>query len=151
MLETQLKVKKELQGATEQGKLLQLDGKLYSPYKGRYARAYRLSEMLEELKEIELVETFVDDATNDQWLMTERNDYCFAFMSVGIPLNPTRRKNFDIDVPCTRRIEAKSIVITIPSAPEVLHLISICAEQISFCLDGVLTTYTSVNDVWVMK
>lgn len=151
MLETQLKVKKELQGATEQGKLLELDGKLYSPYRGRYAKAYRPSEMLEELKEIELVETFVDDDTDEQWLMTERNDYCIAVMTAGIPLSQADRKKFDIDAPCMKRIEVKGSVITIPSAPDVLHLISICAAQITICFDGTLTSYINENDIWVLK
>ena len=151
MLERQLKVKKELEGATEQGKLLQLDGKLYSPYKGRYARAYRQLEMLEELKEIVLVETYVDGCDNDQWLSQERNDYCIAVMTVGKPLSQADRKKFDIDVPCTKFIEAKNWSINIPSAPDVLHLISICAEQITICLNGVLTSYTNENNIWVAK
>ena len=151
MLERKLKTTKELRGATEQGNLLELDGKLYSPYKGRYARAYRPSEMLEELKEIELVETYVDGRNNDQWLSQERNDYCIAVMTAGIPLSQADRKKFDIDAPCAKRIEAKGSVITIPSAPDVLHLIAICAEQITICFDGTLTSYINENDIWVAK
>lgn len=150
MFETALKVQSELKGAIEHGKFLELDGKLYSPYKGRYARAYRPSEMHEELRELELVESFAA-GEDDEWLNYTRGDYCRAVLTVGKPLSQIGRKKFEFDVPVTRRIEAGNSIITIPSSPDTLHLISHCAVSIELFIDGVMTTYANEDDVWVMR
>lgn len=152
MFDITLKVQSELKGAIEKGKLLELDGKLYSSYKGRYARAYRPAEMHEELRELELVESFAA-SEDDEWLDYARRDHCYAVLTVGKPLSQIGRKKFEFDVPVTKRIEASNSIITIPSSPDTLHLISHCAIEIDLFIDGVLTTYVNDTDdnVWVMR
>ena len=150
--ETTLKEKKELNGAIEHGKFLELDGKLYSPYKGRYARAYRPSEMHQELRELVLIESFAS-SEYDEWLDYTRSDYCHAVLAVGKPLSQIGRKKFEINVPVTKRVEAGNSILTIPSSPDTLHLISHCAIEIDLFIDNVLTTYVNDTDdnVWVMR
>ena len=150
MFETALRVQSELKGAIEQGKFLELDGKLYSPYRGRYARAYRPDEMHEELRELELVESFAA-GEDDEWLDYKRSDYCRAVLTVGKPLSQIGRKKFEFDVPVTKRIEAGNSIITVPSSPDTLHLVSHCAISIELFIDGVMTTYANEDDVWVMR
>lgn len=152
MFETALKVQSELKGAIERGKLLEHDGKLYSPYKGRYARAYRPAEMHEELRELELIESFAA-GKDDEWLDYVRGDYCRAVLTVGKPLSMAGRKKFEFDVPVTRRIEAGNSILMVPSSPDTLHLISHCAISIELFIDGVMTTYANEDDdnVWVMR
>ena len=151
MFDITLKVQSELKGAIEKGKFLELDGKLYSPYRGRYARAYRPDEMHEELRELELVESFA--AGDDDWMRQTRNDHCYAVLTVGKPLSQIGRKKFEINVPVTKRIKASNSIITIPSAPDTLHLISHCAVQIEIFVDDVLIRYINDTDdnVWVMR
>ena len=151
MFDMTLKAKNELDGAIEHGKFLEHDGKLYSPYKGGYARAYRPSEMHEELRALELVESFA--AGDDDWMRQTRNDHCYAVLTVGKPLSQIGRKKFEINVPVTKRIKASNSILTVPSSPDTLHLISHCAIEIDLFIDGVLTTYVNDTDdnVWVMR